>query len=110
MAGQRWVSITGVAASVEQIPAGYRPYLISVVTGGAAATLQVEGYGAITIPANSSFTFGGDDFPNEYIGPINVTIDGAPTSWVIAYGDPEIERGPAGSGNNRGGWPPDCYP
>lgn len=110
MAGQRWISITGVAASVEQIPAGYRPYLVSVATGGAAATLQMEGYAAITIPANSSFTFGGDDFPNEYVGPINITIGGAPTSWVIAYGDPEITKSPGGPNQGGGNWPPDCYP
>lgn len=111
MPGQAFAYATGTAAMANPviIPGGKRPYLISIVTGVATASLVIEGFAAITIPANASFSFGGEDFPNGYVGPISVNIGGTPTSWVVAWGDPETDMSYQQNLSN-GGWPPNCFP
>lgn len=96
MPGANWAYATGTADDTVVIPPGQRIYLVSIVTGGSAASFRVGPYSLITVPAMTSMTLTAESFPNEYVGPTEVEIAGTPSSWVIAWGDPDTIRA-----NNR---------
>lgn len=105
MPGANYGIITGTAAmaAAVQIPAGQRPYMISVQTGaGATATLKIGTFDPITIPESTGFGMSGDAFPDAYIGPIQVDIQGTPIAWMIAYGDVNSSQNGGGYGSDFG--------